>query len=252
MSDRALSWRAEEAFLRAWPALRQEPCGDWLLRFAEGHSRRASSANPMRADMRDTAAAIAACEDRYRAARQPPIFRIPSFIVPAIDARLDRIGYRAEGETCTLYADLGGIAPLHDADSIEVSKRPAAEWLAAVAAMQELPERNRVLYARIVGAIAIPAAFLAVRVDNRIVAAGYGAVHDRLLCCESVVTDSRHRRHGHARRLMAALFAWGRRMNATAACLQVTAANAAARQLYHGLGLRTELYRYHYRCKPQE
>jgi N-acetylglutamate synthase len=63
------------------------------------------------------------------------------------------------------------------------------------------------------------------------------------------VTDPRRRRRGYAQRIIATLASWAREQGATAACLEVEAANAAAVALYHRLGFR-EIYRYHYRRQP--
>ena len=109
-----LSWRVERTCHRAWPSLAEEVIGDWVLRFAAGHSRRANSANPLCAVGGDIGALIDAAETRYAAEDLPTIFRIPTLLppgswqngeprmdaVPALgqhtDAILSRYGYSAE------------------------------------------------------------------------------------------------------------------------------------------------------------
>jgi ribosomal protein S18 acetylase RimI-like enzyme len=71
-----------------------------------------------------------------------------------------------------------------------------------------------------------------------------------MLCFESVVTDITRRRQGFSRRVLAALAAWAKTSGATMATLQVEADNTPARALYHGIGMTTELHRYHYRRAP--
>jgi ribosomal protein S18 acetylase RimI-like enzyme len=88
------------------------------------------------------------------------------------------------------------------------------------------------------------------RAKGQIAALAYGAIHDDLLCLESVFTDQRYRGRGHARRLLATLIGFGAQHGAKGVCVQVLAENAPARALYHGLGLKEELYRYHYRREP--
>ena len=105
-------------------------------------------------------------------------------------------------------------------------------------------------YRRIVGAIAVPARFALAAVDGTPAALAYGAIHDGLLCYESVITDPRRRRQGLARRVIAALAAWAPASGAGGVCLQVEANNAPARALYTGFGLR-EVYSYHYRRAKQ-
>jgi ribosomal protein S18 acetylase RimI-like enzyme len=247
MPETALAWRIEETCLRAWPALREERVGAWLLRFADGLTRRSNSANPRAARIDDIAASVDACAARYRDSGQPAIFRIPSILDPAVDAHLDRLGYGAEGATITLHGPLANGRP--DA-AVESAARPDDDWLAAMNTLQNRRPREAAIYAGLVRAVAIPAGFARLRRDGATLALAYAALHDGLLCFESVITAPAERGRGHARRVLESLIAWGASAGARAMCLQVEAHNAPAQKLYRGLGIDTEIYRYHYRRAP--
>jgi len=248
-ADASLSWRVEQTELNAWPALQEILFGSWVLRFGAGLSRRANSVNPLVPEAVGGDDLIAACEPHYHRHNLPPIFRVLSFLDPALDARLAARGYRAEGLSLTLYGDLAATPPPADAE-VQLLAEPAREWCAAMARLQGYSADQARTYAGIVGRIAVPARFAALFVDGAPAALAYGALHDGILCYESVVTDPAQRRHGHARRVLLALAAWAAAAGAGGACLQVEAGNAPALPLYHSLGLRTELYRYHYRRAP--
>ena len=66
MTPASLTWRVEETCLNAWPALRQVWFDGWVLRFSDGLTRRANSANPLQADYDRIDALIPACEALYR------------------------------------------------------------------------------------------------------------------------------------------------------------------------------------------
>jgi ribosomal protein S18 acetylase RimI-like enzyme len=117
-------------------------------------------------------------------------------------------------------------------------------------ALQNRSPAQNAIFERVMNAIAVPAAFAGLREDGELTALTLGAVHDGLLCFESVVTGERHRGKGHARRLLAALNAWAIGLGAEGVCLQVEATNEAGLALYDRLGLKTTLYRYHYRRAP--
>jgi GNAT superfamily N-acetyltransferase len=248
LTDAQLAWRVEAVCFNAFPSLKQAILDGWLLRFSNGVSRRANSANPMRPDCARTSAVIEQIEALYRGQGQPTIFRVPSF-VPAIDEPLAARGYRSEGETCVLYGAMDGVAAAAD-PAVELSPQPDAEWLTAMARLQRHTDAHHRVYRHIVQAIALPAAFAGLRIDGHLAALAYGTVGDGLLCYESVITDPGRRRQGLAWRIIASLAAWGRDQGAHGVCLQVEASNAPGRALYDRFGLKTELYRYHYRRQP--
>jgi GNAT superfamily N-acetyltransferase len=248
LSDVVLAWRVEVTCFNAFPSLKQAILDGWLLRFSNGVSRRANSANPLRADCAAPGAVIEPVERLYRRQKQPTIFRVPSFLA-GIDEPLAARGYRSEGETCVLYCEMADVDAAPD-PGVELSANPRTEWLAAMAALQRHTETHRRVYRRIVDAVAVPAAFAGLRIDGDLAALAYGTVGDGLLCYESVITDPVRRRQGLAWRVIASLAAWGRAQGARGVCLQVEAGNAPARALYDRFGLATELYRYHYMRQP--
>jgi N-acetylglutamate synthase len=245
-----LAWRVEETCLNAWPALRQVLLDGWVLRFSEGLTRRANSANPLSGPRETGDGLIAACEALYQRRQLPTIFRLPSIIDLDLDGRLDELGYGREGESCVRYGDLSSVEMASDAD-VRLLTRPTREWFAAMAALQNYTTEQRRTYRRIVGSIAIPAAFAALAIDGEFVALAVGAIHNRLLCYESMITHPRRQRRGYARRVIACLAAWAKGEGAEGACLEVEAHNTGALALYDVVGLNTELHRYHYRRKPE-
>ena len=246
MAEPGLEWRVEETCLNAWPALREVLLDGWVLRFSEGLTRRSNSANPLRpvshTDLRT-------CEVLYRRLGLPTIFRVLSLIDPEVDEQLAEAGYTGEGESCVLYAAIDDIAAARDPD-VKLLDQPTPEWFDAMAALQNHSSEQAATYRRIVGQLAIPAAFAALSDEGGTAALAYGALHNSCLCYESVITDRRRRRQGWGRRIVNALTAWARDEGAVGACLEVEAHNAPARALYDAIGLKRELYRYHYRREP--
>jgi N-acetylglutamate synthase len=249
MTPASLAWRVEETCLNAWPALRQVFLDGWVLQFSEGLTRRANSANPLRADCNRTDTLIPACEALFRRQLLPTIFRLPSIIDSELDERLDALGYGSEGESWVLYGNIDAVASTRDPE-VQLLAHPTREWFWAMGALQRQTTEQSGIYRRIVGAIVIPAAFAALAIDGEFVALAYGALHNGLLCYESVITDADRQRRGYGRRVIATLAAWAKDEGARGACLQVEAGNAPALALYDAIGLKTRLYRYHYRREP--
>lgn len=248
------AWAAEEAAINGFPPLRQVVLDDWLLRFSGGGRRTANSATPLREPTGDLDAVIGIAEVLCRSEGQPTIFRIPSFLDPAIDRHFAERGYTSEGESCVIEGPLDPIvaaaSPFGGTGAIRLSPKPSAAWFAAMARLQNRPGIYGEDYRQIVSSIVLPAAFAELAVDGEPAALAYGVIHRGMLCFESVVTDQRRRRQGLSRRVLAALAEWAGRNGAAIATLQVEADNTPGRTLYHSIGMTTELHRYHYRRAP--
>lgn len=247
MTQAALEWRVEETCLNVWPALREVLLDGWLLRFSDGLTRRANSANPLRPVAH---ADIAACEALYHRLGLPTIFRVLTVIDPVVEEQLAATGYTSEGESCVLYGAIDEIEARQDSE-VRLLSQASREWFAAMAALQQHTGAQAETYRRIVAHIAVPTAFAALSAGGEVAALAYGAIHNRLLCYESVITDRRWRRQGYGRRIVTALAAWAKENSAQGACLEVEADNFPARRLYDAIGLKQELYRYHYRREPR-
>ncbi len=249
MNATELAWQAEQACHNAWPALHEVWCGDWVLRVSGGFGRRVNSANPLNAAAGAVDETLSACRAVYGGQGQPVIFRVPALLDPSADARLDELGFGAEGETITLYADIAMVSSRPD-DAVEILSYPSDDWFAAMQALQGRDDDAHAFFMRVVRSLMVPAGFAGLRADGRLAALAFGVLHGDLLCVESVITDEAQRGKGYARRLLNGLFAWAAASGARGVCLQVEAPNAPAIALYKGLGLTTELYRYHYRREP--
>lgn len=247
--DSNLIWRLEALYTAAWPPLHTQAAGDWLLKFAPGVSRRANSANPLRAQVRNVESSIDGVARRYHDAGMPALFRILSVLEPDAGAHLDRLGYTPEGETVNLFARIDEAAARRD-EAVTVESRPSEAWLSAMTAAQGHTGDKAETYRKIVGSVAIPAAFVSLRHEGEPAALAYGALDNGVMAIESVITDVRFRGRGLATRALSALIDWAATRGAQGVCLQVEATNERGMRLYRRLGLRQELYRYDYRREP--
>ena len=79
----------EELALNAWPALQTLLLDGWVVRFANGYTRRANSVNPLYASEQDTDAKLRACEQFYRDRGLKVVFKMTAASQPdGLDALL--------------------------------------------------------------------------------------------------------------------------------------------------------------------
>ncbi len=253
MDTPRLHAQVEETCMNAWPALKEIFYDGWLIRLANGQTRRTNSVNVIGQGSRALADKIAYCEDVYRSHGQPSYFRILSTGTKELDAALDVRGYRREDETLTLFMNFRRHRPPAPDSEFEfdiLEGRPSPEWLAAHRRLSRRSVAEAGALHAILEMLAIPAFFGEARdEDGQIASVAFGAIHERMMCLQWVVTDPEQRRRGLSRATLSALLRRGREMGATGACLQVVAANVSAIRLYESLGFRCELYRYHYRVR---
>ncbi len=243
--------RIEEASLNAWPGLQQLVVDGWLLRFADGYSKRANSVTALYPAQGDPDDKIIKCGAHYAARGLPAIFRITPFADPSdLDVRLAERGYSRLDPTLVLGLDLGAVAmgaallpsTLRDC-SLDV-------WGAIYAtfAGRVLPPAHGAIISRVAESGALQLTCACMELDGRPVACGIGVIEGAYVGLFGVITDPALRRRGHGRALTMRLLAWSKARGARYAYLQVQEDNAAARSLYAQLGFEL-LYRYWYRLR---
>ncbi|MFM8799557.1 MAG: GNAT family N-acetyltransferase [Tagaea sp.] len=238
--------RLECLAFNAWPSLRTVLRDGWVLRFAEGHTKRANSASALwPVDGISLDARIAAFEADYRRAGLAPIFRLTPLAEPGLDAALAARDYVRLDESLVLTAELPATPGRMPAD-VEIDADPELGWLDDLARAAGATGRERGSVGRMLACLAAPAAFARVRQAGVPLAFGMGVVENGHLGIFEVLTVPDARGRGFGRRAIEALFVWARARGATRAYLQVTEANAPARTLYEALGFSTA-YAYGYR-----
>ena len=242
--DRAALLRLEEAGLNAWPALRVALVDGWVVRLADGFTKRANSANPIYGADGDLPARVARVEALYAAAGQRTIFRLSPLAPPDLEPLLEARGYRRIDETVVETADLAAM-DLGFATGFEVLAT-AAEWVEPASILQQEPAATRPTLRAMLERMVPRAAFALIRQDGVPVACGLAVVEDDRVGLFEIAVDPARRRAGLGLAMTRSLLAWGRSQGAARAYLQVVAGNVPARTLYAALGFR-ESHRYWYR-----
>lgn len=237
----------EDRSLRAWPALRTEVYDGWLLRFAQGYTKRANSVNPQGRGDLAVEEKVAYCERRYAEHGLPTIFRLTSIAdVGEIDDYLARSGYRSIEPSSVRCLALGA-ATCNENDSVveDWCDRPDA-WHKVFHDLGDgapAPAHRELL-----GCVPEPRALMVLRVDGTPVCCGLGVLTDGCLGLFDFVTAPGSRRNGHASTVVENMLAWGKALGAHTAYLQVVAHNQPATALYDRFGF-SERYHYWYRVR---
>ncbi len=245
----------EELSFNAWPALQTVFYDGWVLRFAEGYTRRANSVSPVYPSRLPAADKITHCESVYWGLGQKTVFKITSDpALEPLDSRLAARGYAHDALTsvqvlddlAALPAPSGGTVTA--VDQLTVAEALTDDWLATFCTLNGVDAGRVPTMSRMLRHIVPARAFITLWQEEQPAAVALGVLERGYLAALDVVTAPSWRNRGLGTRLMLNLLHWGRDRGATRAYLQVMLDNPPALRLYEKLGYH-EVYRYWYRVK---
>jgi GNAT superfamily N-acetyltransferase len=247
MTDRRFIERIEEAALNAWPAPRQFLYDGWVIRFAEGYTKRANSVNVRYPSSLPLKEKIGHCEKVYAAEGQPVIFRLPEpFTSDELRHALMEEGYSSFDPTFVLGREITieGQLPV----GLKTRHMLTGDWIRLRAHLTGTSLSEWRVHVKILDVIVPEKALLGLFRDDMPVACGMGVVEGPLLGYFSIYTAPSERRRGYGRAVMRALSYWGLDRGAEFGYLQVEGDNAPALALYARLGFE-QCYQYCYSMK---
>jgi ribosomal protein S18 acetylase RimI-like enzyme len=232
----------EEASLNAWPALNVLLYDGWIMRFANGYTKRANSITPLYQGELDVDSKIDFCAQQFRQQGLRPIFRLAQVNnIGEMDTRLAARAYEKLDLTSVQGRPLPGEFEL--AAGVDVFD--LTTWLQIFHELN--PGRgdlhtHQAILERVLGRLC--PMVLSDGADK--VACGLGVLQGAYLGLFDIVTRESVRRKGYGRQLTKSLLAWGQEQSAVYAYLQVMLNNKPAQALYQQLGF-SEQYQYWYR-----
>jgi GNAT superfamily N-acetyltransferase len=239
--------RIEEAGLNSWPALQQLLFDGWLIRFAQGYTKRANSVTPLYPALTPAEEKIAWCERVFQERQLPVVFRLLSFAEESqhLDYLLTQRGYSLLDRTLVWSLPLSS-APVVEHPSLKALALD--DWLPIYARWNNRLSELQHVHREMLAHISSPLIYAALYQQDTCVACGLGVLDHDICGLFDIVTDPAQRRRGYGTQLVSGLLDWGRQQGASLAYLQVVDTNLAAQQLYARLGFQ-ESYQYWYRVK---
>lgn len=157
----------EEASHAGLPALRTDHYDGWLLRFANGYSRRANSVAPLASSTIDLDEKISYCERAYARAGLPCVFKLTQESTPDGLEALTSRGYRRDAETLVCTCRIG--ADVASAARVELFDTPEGAWFETWLRLTNEPQDGD-LFGRLLAATPSPAVYALIRAGDEGVA----------------------------------------------------------------------------------
>ncbi|MFT5691847.1 MAG: GNAT superfamily N-acetyltransferase [Oceanicoccus sp.] len=235
----------ESAAFRSWPAMEQIQEGGVVLRFSDGYTKRANSANILTRQEGDYYALVSRCEQYFKKKEVPCIFRLPSFCDNRqFDQYLGSNNYQLLDRSLVLSRSLQGAT--FDNQGLVLKK--SREWLTDFCRISDTDINQHEAHLAILDRIN-DQALMAVLVENGAeVACGVGVISNGYFGLYDLVTEHDSRKKGYATKLLNGMLCWAVAQGASTAYLQVVARNKSAISLYNKMGYE-HCYEYWYMAR---
>lgn len=243
----------EELSLNALPCLQQILDEGWLLRFADGYTKRANSVTPLYPGGNFLSQKIARCEKIYENFNLPPIFRLttnPQWL--SLDQTLAELGYvkqNAVSVRVKSISDRADISASNTQLNLTITRELSEAWLDNYVHAANVPIQHWQTLSIMLDLIPHPTCYAYLQDRARFCGCALGVLERDYLGIFFLVTAKQQRRKGYGTQLLTAICDWGRNNGATTAYIQVEVANQAGINFYDRLGFR-ENYQYFYRRQP--
>jgi len=240
--------KLEKIALNAWPAIEEFDLDGWVIRYANGVTKRSNSVNPIYKSTENTEDKIDFCENYYRSKGIPVCFKITEIAKPNdLDQILESRGYDHNFDVLIQVMDIRKINGDLD-KNIELLGDSNDLWLDQYIKMNGSKPSLRPVYRMIIDKIAQPKCLFSFTLNGEVIGCGLGVVEDKFIGLFDIVIDPRYRNQGYGKLLIENILKWGNSKGASTAYLQVLADNTPAIRLYEKVGFSEE-YRYWYRIK---
>lgn len=238
----------EELSFNAWPSLETILYDGWIIRFANGYTKRSNSVNPLYPSTRDPLEKIETCEGIFHSKQMPVIFKLTSDpSQQELDELLEEREYIDIEPTSVRILDIHKV-PSTCLNDIVVYTSAEEKWLKEYCRLVNIKYGHMETLKLLLDSIMPEKYFISLLENNEVVACGLGVIEKGYIGIYDVVVDSALRGKGYGEKLMLDLLELGRRRGVEFSYLQVVARNIPAVHLYAKLGYK-EKYKYWYRVK---
>ncbi len=254
----------EKLSFNTHPCLSEEEYDGWLLRFANGYTKRANSVSVVGASNIPLAEKVTYCEKVYKEQGVPVVFKIAPMALE-VDKLLAEQGYAAIDKTNVMTMDLTGesvtmetgtktfkeaTAKVSDLSNVSVTieDKFSEAWQYYYFTFNKVAPTSVPTAKKMQAKITNPVLCATVYADKKAVACGLGVMEQGCVGLLDIVVKEEYRGCGFGTVLCKALLEKGKECGAATGYLQVVDSNTVAKRLYKSLGFK-DIYSYWYRVK---
>lgn len=238
----------EELSMNAWPALQTKLYDGWVLRFADGYTKRSNSVNPIYNSKISLQMKLNFCEKEFEHVNLPVVYKLTSASQPRdIDKELDKRGYIRIDETSVRILEM---AHYYQAKTGEINFTTefSDTWINGFLKCSGINERDQMTARKMLNNIIGDVVCVSKRVGEKVIGCGFGVIERDYVGIFDIIVDKSYRGNGYGKNIMNSILNTAAEKGVKTAYLQVVVGNRSAENLYENLGFE-EVYKYWYRVK---
>ena len=188
--------RFEEISNNAWPALQTILYDGWILRFADGVTKRSNSVNLLYPSTIDTEIKIDFCERYYEEKCIAPCFKITTVADPDdIDRRLENRSYFIHSHISFQVLDISRISgePIQD---VHIGTELKESWIGHFIRMNEFSQTRKPVYLAIMKQVLTPKCMISLVRNRKTVGVGLGVLEGDAIGLFDIVVAKEYRNTG--------------------------------------------------------
>jgi len=242
--------KIEELSMNALPSLSTVLVNGWVLRFANGYSKRANSINPIYPVSVDVKENIELCSQMFKMRNLDTVFKLTELEdALRLDKLLEDMGYTYKDKTNVMIKSIENYKVTEeDREGVIITSQLTDEWFKAFTTMNKISQKNSTTLREMLLKIIPSTYYCSIFKNGKIVAVGLGVAERGYVGIFDVYVNEEHRRKGLGNKIMKNLLYHASRNGCSSSYLQVVDSNEGAKYLYEKLGYK-KIYSYWYRIK---
>jgi ribosomal protein S18 acetylase RimI-like enzyme len=241
-----MDFTIEELSMNAWPSIQTILYDGWIIRMANGYTKRANSINLLYKSTTNLEEKINYCRNLYSQNDLPTIYKLVECNEhKIIDNKLETLNYEKLDITSVQICNNLEIFK-NNFDGIMINDNFTNEWINGFVECNNIKseyiETLKTMLKNTIGKKII----ISKKINNEIIGCGYGVIENGFVGIFDIVVKENRRGNGHGKEIVQTILSEAGKAGIKKSYLQVVNNNTIAKNLYGKLDYK-EKYKYWYR-----
>ena len=238
----------EELTMNAWPSLQTILLDGWIIRMANGYTKRANSVNPIYSYKNKLDDNIKYCEDVYRKNNLPVVFKLVECEShEIIDKKLETLNYTKIDLTSVQICE--NIQNKNISENLFIEHNFSKNWIKCLLDCNNINDIDtKETIESMLKNLKHKSIFVYKMDRENFVGCGYGVIEKDFVGLFDIIVKEKYRGNGYGKEIVETILSKANENGINKAYLSVVDNNTVAKNMYKKFGF-TEIYKYWYRKK---